>query len=333
MDLRRYLSKFSSKLLIGLFVIAVAGFSLASVGKFRNSGQSQGKVLGASTTVGQEQSSDSTNAFVKTAQAANLADGDKADNKPFVYEVEGGDTLSGIAKKYDLNLNTIIWANGMNAKSVIKPGQQITLLPVDGVLHTVVKGDTISEIAKMHKADSDKTIAYNAVDDVSKIHVGDMIIVPDGQPLPPPPAPKVAKGNGNSVGKQQDIQVPSGLAGTLVWPTTTRNLSQGYSASHRGLDIANGGKPPILAANSGTVESASYQGDWGNSIVIRGDDGLVTRYSHASALNVSQGDKVSAGDTIGTVGNTGHVIGVTGLHLDFRVYKNGVAINPKTVLR
>jgi murein DD-endopeptidase MepM/ murein hydrolase activator NlpD len=277
-----------------------------------------------------EAKNDSGNIFVKTAYAANLTDDDQSDKKPFEYEVQGGDTLSSIAKQYDLNLNTVLWANNLTAKSIIRPGQKLTLLPVDGVLYTIKKGDTIGKIAGLYEADTQKVMDYNDINDATKIHAGDVIIIPDGQPLPKTP-------DNNEGNNAQDHNPPSVTppvaAGSLIWPTTTRNITQKYSATHRGIDISNGSKPPILAAHSGTVEFAGTSGDWGKTILIRGDDGLVTRYSHASGIDVAAGDPITAGQQIGIIGNTGRVRGRTGLHLDFRVYKNGVAINPLNLLQ
>lgn len=276
------------------------------------------------------------NIFISTAQAqtVNLEDNDFGDKKPFEYEVEGGDTLSGIAEKYNLKLNTILWANGLNAKSIIRPGQKITLLPVDGVLYTVKKGDTIGKIASLYKADSQKVMEYNDIGDATKIHAGDAIIIPDGQPLPEAkPKPTTPKPDNDNIAG--NVPPPSGevpVTGKLLWPTTARSITQKYSASHRGIDIANGGKPPVYAAHGGTVEFAGTSGDWGKTILVRGDDGLVTRYSHNSENYVKTGDRVEAGNTIAKIGNTGRVRGRTGLHLDFRVYKNGVAVNPLNLL-
>ncbi len=276
------------------------------------------------------------NIFINTAYAANLTDQDQSDKKPFEYEVQGGDTLSSIAKQYDLKLNTILWANGLNAKSIIRPGQTLTLLPVDGVLYTIKNGDTIGKVAALYNSDSQKVMDYNDITDATKIHAGDAVVIPDGQPLAqatpkpsnsakPPKSGDISQNNPDSNTPAVSTPVSSG---SLVWPTTTRHITQGYSATHRGIDISNSAKPPILAAESGTIEFASYNGDWGNTILLRGDDGLVTRYSHASEIDVAVGDTVTAGQQIAIVGNTGHVRGVTGLHLDFRVYKNGVAVNP-----
>lgn len=276
----------------------------------------------------------SGNIFVKTAYAANLTDDDQSDKRPFEYEVEGGDTLSGIAEKYNLKLNTILWANGLNTKSVIRPGQKITLLPVDGVLYTIKKGDTIGKVAALHQSDSQKIMEYNDIEDATKIHAGDAIIIPDGQPLPeakPKPAPSKPDNN-NIVGNAPPPSTEVPVTGKLLWPTMTRSITQKYSASHRGIDISNGAKPPVYASHSGTVEFAGKSGDWGKTVLVRGDDGLVTRYSHNSENYVKTGDRVETGDTIAKVGNTGRVRGATGLHLDFRVYKNGVAVNPLNLL-
>lgn len=337
---RAFTKKYSSKLIVTLLVLAVAGFNFSYFKKsFSKQPETQGQVLGAFTTQADAQQTSSDNLFIKTAQAANLQDNDTSDRKPFEYEVEGGDTVSSISEKYNLNINTVLWANNLTAKSIIRPGQKLVLLPVDGVLYTVKKGDTIGKVAAIHDSDTQKIMEYNDIADATKIHAGDAIIIPDGKPLPPPPAPKIAKGTDSQAGESKNNNTPvtvsdSSAVTFLVWPTTTKNLSQGYSSSHRGFDIANGGKPPILAALSGTVEFAGESGDWGKTMVIRSDDGsITTRYSHASQIDVQAGQYVNAGDPIGVVGNTGHVHGKTGLHLDFRVYKNGVAVNPKSMLQ
>ncbi len=277
----------------------------------------QGKVAGAFISVA-------------TAQAAELQDQETGERKPFEYEVQGGDTLSNIAERYNLKLDTILWANSLSAKSIIRPGQKILLLPVDGVLYTVKKGDTVSKIAALHESDSQKIMDYNSIGDPTKIHAGDAIIIPDGKPLPQAPAPSKPSTGIAGNGSLPPSSAESPASGKLLWPTTTKNLTQKYSASHRGLDIANGGQPPIYASLSGTVEFAGTDGDWGNTILIRGGNGLVTRYSHNAENYVKTGDSVQAGDTIAKVGNTGNVRGKTGLHVDFRVYKKGVAVNPMT---
>jgi len=64
------------------------------------------------------------------------------------YVVEEGDTLFSISQKFGISLETILWANNLNKNSTLKPGQKLIILPVNGVLHEVKSGDTLSEIAK-----------------------------------------------------------------------------------------------------------------------------------------------------------------------------------------
>jgi murein DD-endopeptidase MepM/ murein hydrolase activator NlpD len=95
---------------------------------------------------------------------------------------------------------------------------------------------------------------------------------------------------------------------------------------HMGLDLAAGTGTPILAAVSGTVIIAGWSDSAGNWVVISHGNGLVTKYMHASALYVSAGQAVSAGQQIAAVGNTGNSFGA---HLHFQVEINGSAINPQ----
>lgn len=93
---------------------------------------------------------------------------------------------------------------------------------------------------------------------------------------------------------------------------------------HNGIDIAGSGA--ILASRSGTVTSASYQSGLGYFIRIDHGDGYVSTYSHMTPnLLVSIGDSVSQGQRIGTMGTTGTS---TGVHLDFRINRNGEYVDP-----
>jgi len=252
-----------------------------------------------------------------------IADYDSRENKPFEYEVKTGDTLSQIATKFGLKLETVLWANHLSAKTIINPGQKLILLPTDGVLHKVKKGDTISKIASLYQTNSQKIIDYNRVEDVTKIHSGDLIIVPGGTAL--------AKSK-KSLFRPSTYSNTTQKSTRLIWPTTIRTLTQKYSSAHRGLDISNSKRLPIYASHAGRVEFSGLNGAWGYTIVIRGDDGLVTRYSHNSKNYVKTGEIVEAGEIIGKIGNSGRVRGKTGIHLDFRVYKNGITFNPLNFL-
>ncbi len=100
------------------------------------------------------------------------------------YIVKPGDTLSLIAKKFGLSLNTILWANNLNANSRLKVGQEITILPVDGLVHIVKKGETLSEVAKTYKADPEAIVSFNNLSSPGEIFENQALIIPGGK-MPP----------------------------------------------------------------------------------------------------------------------------------------------------
>lgn len=101
------------------------------------------------------------------------------------------------------------------------------------------------------------------------------------------------------------------------------------SGHHTGLDFAGSIGTNIRAAASGKVVSAGYEGAYGNRVVIDHGGGLQTTYNHMSAIRVSVGQKVYAGDHIGELGSTGNS---TGPHLHFEVLKNDQFIDPEAWL-
>jgi murein DD-endopeptidase MepM/ murein hydrolase activator NlpD len=103
----------------------------------------------------------------------------------------------------------------------------------------------------------------------------------------------------------------------------------GEPAFHQGIDISTEKGQPVYATADGTVESASYTGDYGNLIVLRHGFGLATRYGHLSAFAVKPGHEVRRGDVIGYVGSTGRS---TGAHLHYEILANGKLINPLQLL-
>jgi murein DD-endopeptidase MepM/ murein hydrolase activator NlpD len=110
--------------------------------------------------------------------------------------------------------------------------------------------------------------------------------------------------------------------GSISSPFGWRNFDNAF---HMGLDLAASTGTPIYAAVGGTVIISGYSSSAGNWVVISHGSGLVTKYMHASALYVSAGEAVSAGQQIAAVGNTGNSFGA---HLHFQVEVNGAALDP-----
>jgi len=111
----------------------------------------------------------------------------KTRTKIETYIVKPGDTVSTIARKFGLYWSTILWENDLSSWSVIQPGQELKILPTDGITHKVKKGENISYIAKKYKSSVQEISKFNNLGD--NISPGQTLIIPDGSP-PPKPKPK-----------------------------------------------------------------------------------------------------------------------------------------------
>lgn len=104
------------------------------------------------------------------------------------YKVQSGDTPSSIATSFGISTYTLLWANNMKVGDYIKPGQELEVLPVTGIKHTVKSGDTVEKIANFYKADKDEVIAFNSLpaDGIfPEGSEGKVLIVPNGETAAP----------------------------------------------------------------------------------------------------------------------------------------------------
>ena len=141
--------------------------------------------------------------------------------------------------------------------------------------------------------------------------------------------------------RQQQSGGSSGSSGSnsgvdgYIWPTNnTRVVTSPYGErwcpfhgyeSHNGADIGAARGSAVLAAKSGRVIQAGWNGGYGISVMIAHDDGITTLYGHMDGCSVSVGQTVSQGETIGICGSTGNS---TGAHIHYTMYKNGSTIDP-----
>ncbi len=219
------------------------------------------------------------------------------------YTVEEGENVSAIAEKFGISTNTILWANDISRNSVIKPGQEIIVLPTSGTLHLVEKGDTISTIAETYEVAVGEIVSYNELESENDIFIGDVLLVPGGK-MPKEP-----------------VQVNSTpiASSYFIFPAEGK-ISQGaHGAFANAVDISNSCGKPVVAAASGTVQRAGYISIGGNRVTVLHSNGVVSYYGHLSVITVSPGQRVNAGDIIGYIGNTGYTVGRTGCHVHFEV--------------
>jgi len=243
------------------------------------------------------------------------------------YTVVAGDTPSTIAAEFGVSTNTVLWENDLRKDEIIKPGDTLKILPVTGVEHRVKEGDTIEKIAKKYDADAEEIKKFNGIEDRT-LKAGEEIIVPDGYisvpvSVPEPPPQKVAQEESEEITPFSSSEVVT--SGEFVWPTTTKHISQYFRWGHTGIDIDNRSRPPIFAAEEGTVVFAGWRSGYGRTVIISHGNGLQTLYGHADQLYVKSGQKVNKGQAIAKMGSTGWS---TGPHVHFEVIKNGVKKNP-----
>jgi len=261
------------------------------------------------------------------------------------YTVEKGDAIFGIANKYKLKPETILWANYAilnDNPHEISIGQVLTIPPTDGIYYKWEEGDTVASVAKKYGVKPEDILNYpgnklDLADPDPMIEKGTYIMVPGGyREFKQWLVPTIWK---SGAGANKSIAGPGGCAvgdggavgtGSFVWPSGNNFLSgNDYWSGHLGIDIA-ATFAPVYAADSGVaVYAGAIGGGYGNMIMIDHGNGYHTLYAHLDAVYVSCGASVTKGQMIALSGNSGNS---TGPHLHFEVRYQGGFINPWYVL-
>ncbi|MHB8625681.1 MAG: peptidoglycan DD-metalloendopeptidase family protein [Aggregatilineales bacterium] len=271
------------------------------------------------------------------------------------YNVQPGDTLEKIAQRFNISQDTILWNNDIVYVNRLAVGDQLTILPIDGVLHTPSADETIQQMADKYKVSPYAIInsEYNHLQQAvpsSLIPANALqIMIPGGTTnkvavywKPTINIKPVCQRNcGIGTNKNGDIEFGGGPGscgfqqngggdGSLGLPLSGYEVVRGFSSYHSGIDLAKPTGTPVFAAGTGTVIFAGWS-DWGygNSIVIAHTPTLMTLYGHLSQIDVSCGQSVKRGQLIGNVGSTGNS---TGPHLHFEIRVNQTPVNPTCCL-
>lgn len=234
------------------------------------------------------------------------------------YRVEKGDTIGDLAVTMGLNQDTLLSANSITNSRLLQIGQELRIPNQDGIFHRIKKGETLEEIAERYKT------AVSAIQTANELFPG---AVPVNVSLFIP-------------GAKMDWVSRQEINGDLfIWPVRSYVTSPyGYRRSpftgvrqfHSGLDIGAPTGTSIKAAMAGRVNTVGSNDSLGHYVVISHHSGYRTLYAHMSAVAVKPGAYVGMGQHVGDVGSTGLS---TGPHLHFTVYKNGVTVNPRALMK
>jgi LysM repeat protein len=254
------------------------------------------------------------------------------------YEVQGGDTIFGIAEKFGLKPETILWGNyyvlSDNPHS-LTPGQVLNILPVDGTYHKWSAGEGLNGVATGYNVTVEdiviwpgnhlnpKTIGDPAHPDIEP---GMFLFVPGGKrDFVTWSAPRITRddpGAAGVIGPGVCGTITDGAvgAGAFIWPSGNHYLS-GYdyapNTNHFGIDIDGDEGDPIWAPDHGVVVYAGWNNfGYGNIVVIDHGNGWQTLSAHLASIAVACGQSVFQGSTIGAMGSTGKS---SGPHLHYEM--------------
>jgi len=233
--------------------------------------------------------------------------------------VQKGENISELAFNLGLNQGTIISVNKIKNTRLLQIGKVLKIPNQDGILYTVKSGDTLSSIAESHKVEQEAIKTANELFS-EKIRVGTDLFLP---------------------GAQLDWVSIQEINGDLfIWPVSGAiTSSYGYRRDpfngsrrqfHTGMDIRGSTGTPVRAAMAGRVSRVGYDDVLGNYVIINHHSGYRTLYGHLSVIRTRTGAYVGTGERVGDVGSTGYS---TGPHLHFTVYKNGVTVNPRALMK
>ncbi len=242
----------------------------------------------------------STSPSVNSSSLGSVIDGGGYDyqSQIFNYIIQSGDTVTSLSNKFNISVETILWANDLQKSSQLKEGGRLVMLPVSGTLHLVGRNETLGQISKNYNIKESEILSFNQIDDANEIFVGDLLIIPGGEKLAHP-----------QIVAQQPI-----ASSYFIRPTSGR-ITQGLHY-YNAIDVANSCGTPVYAAAAGTVQRAGYISVGGNRVQILHSNGVVTYYGHLSRISVIPGQSVAQGQEIGRIGTTGWS---TGCHLHFDV--------------
>ena len=253
--------------------------------------------------------------------------------KDNLYKVKKGDNLFSISRRFNISIQELIKVNKIHEPYKIFPNQSI-FIPKNK-MHVVVKGETLYSISRYYETTVFTLAKYNNIKNVNNIKVGKELIIPKRNEKIKKIKTKKWDSNFKKKKKNSKIVVLSDKkTSKFIWPVKGKLLSK-YGKSKEGfyndginIDSKKGTK--VMSSQAGKV---IYCGNeipgYGNLILIKHSKNWITAYAHLNEVFTEKGKKVSKGEIIGSVGNTGNV---RSPQLHFEIRKGKESVNPLKLL-
>ena len=234
-----------------------------------------------------------------------------------LHKVKKGETLSGIAKKYDVSMKSIAQNNSIASYDRLRIGEKL-LIPVstkpingennsNGVWHTVKHGDSLYNIARKYNIQNWKQLQrINGIANPKRLKTDQKIYIP----------------NEEIFGFANPLKIK--LYVTSKYGYRHHPIKRRYMM-HDGIDFRAATGTRVYASKTGRISTAKWKSGYGRIIVIQHADDFSTAYAHLSRISVSVGDIVKQGQVIGLTGNSGLS---TGPHLHFEIRYKDKSENP-----
>lgn len=273
-----------------------------------------------------------------------------------VYRVQPGDTLRAIGERTGAGSEMLARINNLAPPYLLQPGQMLTV--PEGRFHRVAAGETGIAIARAYGLRWQDIIDANALSEPFVLRIGQRLLLPIGANPTAIAAPSIEAraaafaldidsiitGGEPAIDSKFDVSygrpapqrplppnvaviAPASLAGGFVWPAAGRVVQRfgpaGEGAISRGIDIAVAPASEIRAAATGVVAFVGDQvANYGGLILLRHGDGWITAYGRIARAEVTRGQKVERGQTIGSAGSG------SAPQLFFQMRKNQVPVDP-----
>ncbi|MEI6873662.1 MAG: M23 family metallopeptidase [Spirochaetota bacterium] len=234
------------------------------------------------------------------------------------YTVHAGDSLGSLAARHGVSVGTIVSMNGITSAKGLRVGMVVAIPNMDGILHVVGRGESLSSIAAANHTKVSLLADAN--------NLGSSVLTP-----------------GQSIFLPGVLLEPAALKRVfgeyLAWPLRGPISSYfgyrpdpftGVRRFHGGLDIVVPAGTPVKAIMDGRIADQGYNQLFGNYVIVNHADGFQSLYGHLSSEEMRTGQLVSQGQRLGLSGNTGYS---TAAHLHFGLYRGGTSVNPLKYLK